>query len=86
MPDLNLSKQRIKNEMSRVSGKGKKGYKVRKTLQQTFSGLKTLLGQMPQGKTEQIRARRKIVKRRIITTILFLFIIAVAILILCFVT
>ena len=84
MSNLDLSKQRIKNAMKDAAGEGRRSYKVRETLQQTFSGLQTLLGLMQQGKTEQIRARKRAQKRRLLTILMILIIIAVVILTISF--
>jgi hypothetical protein len=64
MANLELSKHRIRNVGKHLPG-GPRTKKLRDTLKKTVSGMRTLLGQMPQNSTDKIRAERKTAKKRL---------------------
>jgi hypothetical protein len=68
MANLDLSKHRIRNVGKHLPG-GPRTKKLRNTLRETVSGMKTLLGQLPQSGTEKIRAERKAAKKKLAVTV-----------------
>ncbi len=82
MANINLTTARVGNVMRQIPEEQikKRQSKVRNTMKQTFSGMKTLLNQLALGNTNRLRAEKKR-KRRIVFTvsIILLFVLALVI-------
>lgn len=65
MRNENLTQNRVRNVMKQIpkAALEKRTGKVRNTLKQTFTGMKTLLGQLQQGSTDKLRAKKNRKKR-----------------------
>jgi t-SNARE complex subunit (syntaxin) len=61
MENRELTKTRVRNIMNDIPKelKHRRLAKVRNTMKRTFSGMNTLLGQLAQSKTDNIRAAKK---------------------------
>lgn len=70
MANKDLTTARVGNVMRQIPEDQikKRQSKVRNTMKQTFSGMKTLLNQLAQGNTSRLRAEKKR-KRRVVFTI-----------------
>jgi hypothetical protein len=82
MGNKDLTEARVRNVMKQIPKEqiAKRQSKVRNTMKQTFSGMKTLLGQLAQGNTNRIRAERRR-KRRLVLTIAISILLLIAIVI-----
>ena len=77
MGNKDLTEVRVRNVMKQIPKEqvARRHSKVRNTMKQTFSGMKTLLGQLAQGNTNRIRAERRRKRRIILTAAIFLLVI-----------
>ncbi|MCP3966494.1 MAG: hypothetical protein GY750_03080 [Lentisphaerae bacterium] len=66
MRNIDETDARVRNVMNSMpkSVLNRRGEKVRNTMKQTFSGMKTLLGQLAQGNTNKIREEQRLRKRK----------------------
>ncbi|MDD5699023.1 MAG: hypothetical protein PHH77_10450 [Victivallaceae bacterium] len=66
-----MSKTRVRNVMDDIPKEitHRRLAKVRNTMKRTFSGMNTLLGQLAQNKTDQIREARKRKKKVVLIVI-----------------
>ncbi|QSH40279.1 hypothetical protein P0136_00495 [Lentisphaerota bacterium ZTH] len=83
MPNIEKTEARVRNVMNSMPKAvlNRRGEKLRSTMKQTFSGMKTLLGQLSQGNTEKIRKQRRRKKIIVLSTIALAAAILIAIII-----
>ena len=72
MANLDLSRHRVKNAAKQVDAP--QVYKFRKTVKQTVSGMKTLIGQLSLGSTAKIREERRAARKRKLAAISAIFV------------